>query len=296
MSRTTIIPTVQTKANQATDLYLRADQNATISGNLTVNGDIIMNDIGDELICKVQGTVGGEGCILFNQVADNSARWAIGTQAVETGANSGNNLRIFSYADNGAFLAAPLQINRASSQVTMPAACAVGTTLAVGLQTGAGTIQVIGPNGASQVYDEVYNPPNAGNDFLMFTAGTDGITGGSFNNFIPTKSGTYILSLTVQAYAAGFTWTQGACSLLYAVTYNAGGNVVAGSQIYVPALVNPNGMPAIGPLAANTVEYQQDILIQLTAGETYEIGCGSTGVINLGAGGNVAIVVQKLID
>lgn len=295
MSRTTIIPTVQTKANQETDLYLKA-QNPSIEGNLTVNGNIIMNDTGDEIVCKVQGTVGGEGCIQINQVTGNIARWAIGTQVAEGGANSGNNFRIFSYSDGGGFLSAPLQITRSTGNITVPAGMAVGTVLNVGLQAGAGTINVVGPSGAGQVYDEIYNRPGVGVDFLMFTAFNDGTTGGVNNAYVCTRTGTYILSLTVQAYATLFSWTPGSTSMLYALTANGGATMVAGGQLYVGMISDPNLMPAIGvALPGNMIEYQQDVLVQLTAGQTYGIICGSNGTPNLGVGGNVAIVVQELI-
>lgn len=294
MSRTTIIPTVQTKANQDTDLYLRADTNATIQGNLTVNGNIIMNDIGDELVCKVQGSVGGEGCVQINQVNGNIARWVIGTQAVETGGNVGNDFRLFSYNDAGGFLAAPLQINRATGNVTIPAGMAVGTIMNVGLQAGAGTINVVGPSGAGQVYDEIYNRPAAGNDSLLYVAGASGV-GGTATPFTPTRSGTYILSLTLQAFSTAFSWTPGTDGLLYGLTYNAGANIVAGGQLYVGNLSNPTGMPAIGPLGPNQIEYQQDVLVQLAAGTSYTIVAGATGTANLGTGGNVGIIIQELI-
>jgi hypothetical protein len=296
MSRTTIVPTAQTKANQATDFYLKSNGSNTVNGNFFINGDVIFNDIGDELVCKVQGSLGGESCILFNQVNGNIERWAIGTQGVEAGANSGNNFRIFAYDDTGVALSSPLQITRSNGQVTIPASCAVGTTLGVGLQGAAGTIQVIGPNGAAQVYDETYNRPSAGNDALLFTASVDGITGGASTPFACTRTGTYILSITLQAYANTFNWTPGTTSLLYVLTADGGGLTVAGAQLYVGCIANPNLMPPIGAsFPGNFIEFQQDVLVQLTTGVTYTILCGSTGAPHLGLGGNVAIVVQELI-
>lgn len=267
-----------------------------VNGNLTVNGDVILNSINDELICKVQGTVGGENCILFNQVNGNAQRWGIGTQGIESGANAGNNFRIFSYNDAGGSLLTPLQINRATGNVTIPAGMAVGTIMNVGLQSATGTINVVGPNGASPVYDENYNRPTAGNDALLFTASVNGTTGGSSTPFLCTRSGTYILSLTVQAKVDGFSWTPGSTSLLYVLTTDSGATMVAGAQLYVPLISNPNLMPPIGvALPGNMIEYQQDVLVQLTVGKTYTVLCGSNGSPNLGAGGNVAVIVQELI-
>lgn len=56
-------------------------------------------------------------------------RWGIGTSGVEAGANSGDNFAIYSYSDAGAFLAAPLTINRASGGVQMVNGLTVGNTL-----------------------------------------------------------------------------------------------------------------------------------------------------------------------
>jgi len=81
------------------------------------------------------------------------------------------------------------------------------------------------------------------------------------------------------------------------LTYNGGANVVSGAQFYVTGLVNPTGMPARGPLSPDSFEYQNDILVQLDAGETYAIAYGSTGAaFNLGTSGNVGIIIAKLID
>lgn len=68
------------------------------------------------------------------------ARWAIGTSGVEAGMNSGDNFAIYSYADNGTFLSAPIQINRASGGVQMTDGLTVGNTL---ISTG----PIVGPDG-----------------------------------------------------------------------------------------------------------------------------------------------------
>lgn len=56
-------------------------------------------------------------------------RWGIGTSGVEAGANSGDNFAIYNYDDNGAFLSAPIQINRASGGVLMDNGLTVGNSL-----------------------------------------------------------------------------------------------------------------------------------------------------------------------
>jgi hypothetical protein len=117
---------------------------------------------------------------------------------------------------------------------------------------------------------------------------------GTSTPFVCAQSGLYIVSLTVQAFPTGFAWTPGTSALLYGLTYNGGSNIEAGGQLYCPLISDPTGMPAIGPIGPNLVEYQNDILVNLTAGRTYVIAPGSTGTVNLGVGGNVGVIVQPM--
>ena len=294
MSRTSIIPTAQTKANQATDFYLRADAGGTVNGNLTVEGNITLGAVNDRIVFPVSGIPAGQICIAFVNSTTENLRWGIGTSTAEAGANSGNNFEVFSYNDNGTFFQNVVEITRSSGLVTIGSG-SVTSTLSVGAAAGAGTLQVVGPAGAAQVYDEIYNPPVMGGDTLMLSAGADG-TIGTNTPFTPTRTGTYVLSLTIQGADNGWTWAAGN-SINYVMTYNAGANVVAGAQFYISGLVDPTGMPARGPLAADSFEYQCDILVTLTAGTAYTIAYGATGAaFNLGLGGNIGIVVAPLIN
>jgi hypothetical protein len=258
-------------------------------------------------IARSEDTVGnGTDAFIMTDIS-GVIRWGIGTNGVEAGGNSGDNFAIYSYADNGAFLAAPLTIERASGGVQMLNGLTVGNTLVstgplvaasevVGQNTtvGGGVLQINGPAGLSRVYDAVYNPPDVGNDVLLFTAAADGVTPITANTYSPARTGLHIVSLTIQANAAGFAWTPGSAALLYGLTYNGGANIEAGAQLYCSLITNPAGMGAIGPIGPNVVEYQNDILVNLTAGRTYAIAAASTGAPNLGAGGNVAVVVQPV--
>lgn len=253
-------------------------------------------------------TGAGVGAFVMTDIS-GVTRWAIGTDGIEAGANSGDNFAIFAYADDGSFLSAPLEIERASGGVSMNNGLTVngiatfaGTSttsinqFAAGTPTtvGGGLIYANGPVGVSRVYDPVYNPPETGNDVLLFTASVDGVTPSTTNTYTPTVSGLHILSLTIQAFAASFAWTPGTSALLYGLTYNAGSNIVAGGQLYCPLITNPSGMTAVGPLGPNLVEYQNDILVNLVAGTTYAISPASSGTVNLGTGGNVSVVVQPV--
>lgn len=261
---------------------------------------------GGSFTANAQDLTGAGQDAFVMAAAGGVARWAMGMDGVEGGANSGSNMAMFAYADDGSFLSAPLEIIRATGGVVMPVglntaqAVVSGLTstesLIVGAATdvGGGVAEINGTLGLSRVYDPIYNPPVTGNDALLFTASVDGVTGGSSTPFVCAQSGLYIVSLTLQAYASGFSWTPGTTALLYGLTYNGGSNIEAGAQLYCPLITNPSGMPAIGPIGPNVVEYQNDILVNLTAGRTYVIAPASTGTPNLGVGGNVGVLVQPM--
>lgn len=87
-----------------------------------------------------QDTVGnGTDAFIMTDIS-GVIRWGIGTSGVEAGANSGDNFAIYNYDDNGAFLSAPIQINRASGGVLMDNGLTVGNSL---IATGS----LVGPDG-----------------------------------------------------------------------------------------------------------------------------------------------------
>ena len=219
-------------------------------------------------------------------------QWSIGMTDAPAGANSGNNLAIVAYDDASVPLSTPLSINRATGAVEMGSSVTVGD----GSEVGGALLEVNGTLGLSRVYDGIYNQPQTGGGALLFTASVDGVTGGLPQPaFIAPVTGTYVLSLTIQAYAPSFAWTPGTSALLYGLTYNAGLNIVAGGQLYCPLITNPAGMGALIPgLGAGLVEYQNDIIVELVSGTSYSINPLSTGTINLGTGGNVGIFIVQL--
>lgn len=60
---------------------------------------------------------GGQNHLIMR--VSNGQRFGIGLTATESGSNNGSNFNIFSYADNGSFLANPFSIRRSDSQILM---------------------------------------------------------------------------------------------------------------------------------------------------------------------------------
>jgi hypothetical protein len=163
-------------------------------------------------------------------------RWAIGTTGIEAGANSGDNFAIFSYADNGAFLAAPLIIERASGGVTMGNGLTVGNTListgpaSVGTAgtVGGGLLEIEGTLGLGRVFDAVYNPAiPSQTDLLVNKSGAfpaSPLPAGASSypidaTFQVPKTGLYILTGFVginSSPGATFTCDNGDCVALIA--------------------------------------------------------------------------------
>jgi hypothetical protein len=298
-----------TNQNATFNRDVTVDGALEVKGNVFMDGELIFNNNGGEITIPVSGNPTGQNC--YSMVKDDTGnlRWSIGTIAAEPGANQGNDFQLCSYNDDGTLRATCIGIVRLDNSIVTQGNVTVGgdvtadnslvtTSATVGsnILVGGGNLSIDGAAGQSRVYDPEYNPPNAGVDSLMLSQGGDG-TIVSNTPFTPTKSGTYILSLTIQAQGTSWSWNTGTNSLNYALTYNSGTNVVSGAQFYVAGLVNPTGMPARGPLNADSFEYQSDILVQLDAGETYTIAYGATGgAYNLGIGGNVGIIVAKLIE
>ncbi len=72
----------------------------------------------------------GTGSAAFAMTDINGVpRWTIGTNGIELGTNTGDNFALSAYSDSGAFLTAPLTINRASGGVQMQNGLTVGNSL-----------------------------------------------------------------------------------------------------------------------------------------------------------------------
>lgn len=86
------------------------------------------------------------------------ARWGIGVDDVEAGANSGSDFTINRYDDTGALLQVPLSIQRSTGILTTMGGANIGD----GTAAGGAVLNIAGQAGPSRVYDAVYNPPPAG--------------------------------------------------------------------------------------------------------------------------------------
>jgi hypothetical protein len=216
-------------------------------------------------VAKVDAVPGGDGVFTIATSA-GTTQWSLGVSDVQGPGNVGNDLTLFAYDNSGGFLNAPLVVERATGNISMPQGELI---VGVGSDASGGVIEVDGVAGVSRVFDGLYNPPVIGSDSLMYSQGSDGTVAVDVG-FTPAVTGTYVLSATVRGAGSGWSWAAGN-SLNYALTYNGGANVVAGAQIYIAGLVNPTGMAARGPLPADSFEYQIDILVSLDAGTSYDI-------------------------
>ena len=279
-----------TNANPTTSYFALAGD---AGGAVETAGAFIATGVGAPanglFVAKIDAVPAGDDVYTIATSA-GTTQWSMGVSQTQAPGNVGNDLAFFAYDNSGAFLLAPLIINRASGSISMPEG-----NLLVGQGTDAsgGVVAVNGVAGVSRVFDALYNPPVIGSDSLMFSQATDGTVAVDVG-FIPAVTGTYVLSATVQGFGSGWSWAAGN-SLNYVLTYNGGANVVAGAQIYIAGLVNPTGMAARGPLPADSFEYQTDILVSLDAGTSYDIVRGSTGgAYNTGLGSAIGITVSFL--
>jgi len=80
---------------------------------------------------SAQGDAVAGGIDMFNMKTSlGRLQWSMGEVGVAAGANSGNNFALFAYDDNGAFLSAPMTVNRATGSVIMTGALAAASVSA----------------------------------------------------------------------------------------------------------------------------------------------------------------------
>jgi hypothetical protein len=257
-------------------------------------------------------TGAGEGVFDIQSKASGNAQWSIGLSGVPAGANSGNNLAIFSYADNGAFLSAPIQITRATGGViaqngitttTMVATGAASLdSLIVGENTtvGGGDLQVNGTLGVAQVYDSIYNRPNAGTETLISTYGPTGVAG-PLTQYVAPNSGLYTLTMEVKADAnGGFAWTNGTNNILgYLQNPFPPFDLLSDAFLSCDSLANPTGMvlPQPGGVVQNDA-YVKDMVavVNLVGGTTYAAQANfNPAAFNLGTTGGIRFFIQPLL-
>lgn len=90
---------------------------------------------------SAQGDAVAGGIDMFNMKTSlGRLQWSMGEVGVAAGANSGNNFALFAYDDNGAFLSAPITVNRATGSVVMTGALAAASVSAPNIATAANRV------------------------------------------------------------------------------------------------------------------------------------------------------------
>ena len=222
-------------------------------------------------------------------------QWNLGMTDAPAGANSGNNFALIAYDDASLPLSVPLAINRASGAIEMSSDVTVG----YGTEVGGADLKVDGTLGVAQVYDSIYNRPNAGAEIIMMT--TDNLLNQTVvQNVTPTYSGLYVLTMEVKASATGLAFTNGT-SIINGYLFTSGpGGYITDSYLCCDFVANPTGYNTPGPtIPPNTYVKDSVAIVNLQAGVTYSAGVfGSLG-INLGTSGaalgGVRMFIQPLL-
>lgn len=166
-----------TLANSGAAFYLRAGVPASapvIAPSFTATGTGEPNNDGRFI---ARGDASGSdlsGAALPFQMRTQGVsalqQWNIGMTDAPTGVgNAGNNFAIVAYDDASVALSVPFSIVRASGAIEMGSQVMVG----YGTEVGGAVLNVNGDDGASRVYDAVYNPPpslGGWTDFFVETA------------------------------------------------------------------------------------------------------------------------------
>jgi hypothetical protein len=232
-------------------------------------------------------------------------QWAIGMVNAPAGANSGNDLAIVAYDDASVFLGTPLQIDRSSGLVT------IGTDLSVvesvdaasvmaGTPTtvGGGDIQVNGTLGVAQVYDSIYNRPNAGIEVLNNSYGPTGTLLSSIV-YTPPNSGLYTITMEVSVDTAGLAWTNGVALIVgYMGSPFPPFSINTDSYLACDSVANPAAFPF--PTTGGTITtgiYKKDVvaIVALDSSIQYAAQATFSAGINLGATGGIRFFIQPLL-
>lgn len=271
------------------------------------------------------------GIDMFNMKTSlGRLQWSIGMNGAAAGANSGNDLAIFGYDDNGAFLNGPLQIQRSTGNViiTEPLAtveiaaggnvavagnisatgdissntAGIASALTVGTAAtvGGGALEVNGTLGIAQVYDSIYNRPAAGTETLISTYGPTGVPG-PLTVFTAPNTGLYTLTMEVKADAnGGFAWTNGVNNILgYLQNPFPPFDLLSDAFLACDSVANPTGMvlPVPGGAVQNDA-YVKDMVavVNLVGGTTYSAQANfNPAAFNLGTTGGVRFFIQPLL-
>jgi hypothetical protein len=267
---------------------------------------------GGSFTANAQDLTGAGQDAFIMAAAGGTARWAMGMSGVEAGANSGSNLAMFAYADDGSFLSAPIQITRATGGVIMPVGLSTAQAVVSGLTSteslivgqdtdvGGGVAQVNGTLGVATIYDDIYNRPVAGIETLTSTYGPTGVPG-PLPVYTAPNTGLYTLTMEVKADAnGGFAWTNGVNNILgYLQNPFPPFDLLSDAFLACDSIANPTGMvlPTPGGAVQNDA-YVKDIVavVNLVGGTTYAAQANfNPAAFNLGTTGGVRFFIQPLL-
>lgn len=252
------------------------------------------------------------GIDMFNMATSaGTIQWSTGMIGTAAGANSGNNFALLSYDDNGAPIAAPITVNRATGDVIMTGNLVVAEDLTaenvnantavsagVAATVGGGIIQANGPSGLSRVYDPIYNPVGPGVEVLLSQFDKNGNAIGSLVPYTPAKSGLYCLTMEVRVdNAGGWTWANGTNVIVgYLGSVAPPFAPLTDSLLACDALANPSNLFIPAGYPAGVYVKDQVALVNLVAGTAYVPSIAvNTPAINLGTTGGVRFFIQPMV-
>lgn len=251
-------------------------------------------EVGPVGTVSVRGDAVPGGIDMFNiQKANGTTQWSIGLGDVPAGANVGNDIFFYAYDDNGAFLSAPMSIQRSNGIANL----ALGLNVGQATTAGGAPLNIFGTAGLSRVFDGIYNRPVPGPEVVLSTFNNVGAPTGPLVPYTPTNSGLFTLTMEVRVDSAGYAWTNGTDVISgYLANVAPPFALLSDSFTTCDSLANPGGAfgyPSGFPMGV----YVKDIVavINLTAGVTYQPTISIGGAFNLGATGGVRFFIQPLL-
>jgi len=160
----------------------------------------------------------------------------------------------------------------------------VGPLVQLGNNGGSGSqVQVLGPNGVGQVYDEVNHPVISNSNITLI-----GSYNGAFSTitdigYVAPQTGYFLVSYTLTCNGAGIIWGSPAGSAVL----NVGLTLTQGSLVFIQGSeVSYYGIQQ-GPL-----QDTKQVLVYLTGGTTYYNDFQGVGTPNAGASGGLLVNIQ----
>lgn len=280
----------------------------TAQGFVATGGD----EAGPAGTFSARGDAVPGGLAMFNITRPNGAiTWSMGLDGtVPFDTSGGNNLAFYSYDNSGAFLGAPMTIQRNIGEVQIfklnagnaliPGTTSTttlnvttgGATVGGPAMAGGGVVNILGASGTSRVYDNEYNPP-FGAEVVLGQFSRTGVSVLS-TPFTAAKTGLYSLTMSVNIDANGLVWTPGTTGCIAYATLGGGGGTLSDSYLACDGIMLPSGtVPPIG--AANVYIKDLVAIVTLNAGESVTASLYTQGAMDLGVAGAVTVYIQPLV-